>query len=72
MHGSGNLSGFVVNQELVRVARWILCLWPKFRDEIEFKSSEENATKPLMVKKVVRRAELLKGHRHGFRFQACS
>jgi hypothetical protein len=26
----------------------------------------------LMVKKVVRRAELLKGHRRGFWFQACS
>ena len=26
----------------------------------------------LMVKKVVRRAERLKGHYHGFRFQACS
>ena len=25
-----------------------------------------------VVKKVVRRSELLKGHRHGFRFQACS
>src|SRR5664280_2079913 len=25
-----------------------------------------------VVKKVVRRAELLKGHRHGSRFQACS
>jgi len=25
-----------------------------------------------IVKKVVRRTELLKGHRHGFRFQACS
>jgi hypothetical protein len=35
-------------------------------------------TKPLalctsrITKKVVRRAELLKGHYHGFRFQACS
>jgi hypothetical protein len=28
--------------------------------------------KSRIVKKVVRRAELLKGHYHGFRFQACS
>jgi hypothetical protein len=29
-------------------------------------------TAPRVVKKVVRRSELLKGHYHGFRFQACS
>ena len=31
----------------------------------------ERSKVSLMVKKVVRRAEV-KGHRHGFRFQACS
>ena len=30
------------------------------------------SAEPPIVKKVVRRAELLKAHRHGFRFQACS
>ena len=33
--------------------------------------AHETLSGPRVVKKVVRRAELLRGHYHGFRFQAC-
>ena len=44
------------------------CMWNL---EVRRWSKEEDA-KARIGKKVMRRAELLKGHRHDFRFQACS